>query len=195
MKRKMYWGVALLILLIGTAAVFIIQHELADHRQLAIESDDLEELVNRIEEGNDVKDNPRSDAPVPDLNPIAEVSDETNEQTSKETDLSKYDGKPLDEDFYRDNYSREELESMLKLDQKAIEEFRTVNLPALEKTRKGQLKRLQEIPEMVNGHIVNGPLKAGLTRTEALIKDYTRQMHFYERSVSLISNVLNEGVE
>lgn len=83
MNRKMYWGVAILILFIGSAAVFIIQHELADHKQLAIESDDLEELVNRIEEGKNVKDNPRSDAPVPNLNPITEVSDETNEQTSK----------------------------------------------------------------------------------------------------------------
>ena len=58
MNRKMYWGVALLILLIGTAAVFVILHELAENRQLAKENADLEELVNRLNEPQVSENNP-----------------------------------------------------------------------------------------------------------------------------------------
>lgn len=34
MTRKMYCGFAILILLIGTVAVFVIQHEMAENREL-----------------------------------------------------------------------------------------------------------------------------------------------------------------
>ena len=36
MNRKMYWGVAILILLLGTSSVFIIQHELTEHREKTV---------------------------------------------------------------------------------------------------------------------------------------------------------------
>ena len=45
MTRKMYWGIATLILLLGTAAVYIIMHEIADNRDLTKlleEADNLE---------------------------------------------------------------------------------------------------------------------------------------------------------
>ncbi len=45
MTRKMYWGIAILILLLGTAAVYIIMHEIADNRDLTKlleEADNLE---------------------------------------------------------------------------------------------------------------------------------------------------------
>lgn len=48
MTRKMYWGIAILILLLGTAAVYIIMHEIADNRDLTKlleEADNLEKQI------------------------------------------------------------------------------------------------------------------------------------------------------
>ncbi len=50
MKRKMYWGVAILILLLGTVAVFIIQHELAENSKLNDQLKDAAKLANQIEQ-------------------------------------------------------------------------------------------------------------------------------------------------
>lgn len=59
MTRRMYWGFAILILLLGTAAVFIIQHERAENRQLAKEKADLEALINRLDQQKQVNKPPR----------------------------------------------------------------------------------------------------------------------------------------
>ena len=153
MNRKMYWGVAILILLIGTAAVFIIQHELADHRQLAEESADLEALKNRIKEENDVKDNPLSDAPVPNLDPtdpiellpveappqVTEVSNDT--ETSTDT--------IIDKNWIREFYSRyspSDFERIKKSDIKLYEMLKE-SIPGLEKSLKGYSEYLQRDPD------------------------------------------------
>ena len=64
MNRKMYWGVAILILLIGTAAVFIIQHELAVNRTLNEQLKKAEELVNQIKQRKIAENNPPSEEPI-----------------------------------------------------------------------------------------------------------------------------------
>ncbi len=46
----MYWGLVILILLIGTAAVFIIQYEFAEIREHKKQSAEAEELENRIKQ-------------------------------------------------------------------------------------------------------------------------------------------------
>ncbi len=64
MKRKMYWGVALLILLLGTAAVFVIQHEVAENSELNDQLEGAAELANQIEQGKTAENNPSPDPMV-----------------------------------------------------------------------------------------------------------------------------------
>ena len=56
MKRRMYWGVAILILLIGTAAVFIIQQELAENSKLNERLADAQKLADKIKQQRESKD-------------------------------------------------------------------------------------------------------------------------------------------
>lgn len=64
MNRKMYWGVAILILLLGTAAVFIIVHELAEHHELNVQLDDAQKLADEINQGKISENKRKSDDPV-----------------------------------------------------------------------------------------------------------------------------------
>ncbi len=50
MNRKIYWGIAILIMIISTAAVFLIRHELAEHRELNHQLEDVEKLANQIKQ-------------------------------------------------------------------------------------------------------------------------------------------------
>lgn len=58
MTRKMYWGLAILILLIGTAAVFVIQHEMVENRELKDQLVELQALANQINQQKVSKNNP-----------------------------------------------------------------------------------------------------------------------------------------
>ncbi len=64
MKRKMYWGVALLILLIGTATVFIIQHELAENSKLEVLLYEAQKLADEIKQRKIAENNPPSEEPI-----------------------------------------------------------------------------------------------------------------------------------
>ena len=74
MTRKMYWGVAILILLIGTAAVFIIQHELAENRKLKDQLDDAQKLADEIEQRK-ISEND----PSPEVSNTEQVQPTTND--------------------------------------------------------------------------------------------------------------------
>ena len=50
MTRKMYWGITILILLLGTAAVYIIMHEIADNRDLTKLLDEADNLEKQIKQ-------------------------------------------------------------------------------------------------------------------------------------------------
>lgn len=58
MTRKMYWGLAFLILLLGAAAVFIIQHEIAENRELKKQLAETQKLADQIEARKKLKNNP-----------------------------------------------------------------------------------------------------------------------------------------
>lgn len=53
MTRRMSWGFAILILLLGTAAVFIVIHESAENRKLTKLLVEAENLENQIKQGSD----------------------------------------------------------------------------------------------------------------------------------------------
>lgn len=193
MNRKMYWGVAILILLIGTAAVFMLTRTTETEPKTVYNP--LTEAEKKQVEQNipDAIDKEKQNLPpiiaegdkqqVDD--PIAEVSDETNDQTSKETDLSKYEGKPLDEDFFRNNYSREAIKSMIELDKEINERIRTVDIPFHEKIRARYLKLLQVQSDNEYG-------KRGLSESEAEIQRFKLINKNGEELNRLMSNVLNE---
>jgi len=112
-------------------------------------------------------------------------------QTPKAPDLSADDTKPLGEDFFRDNYSKEQLASMIKSDKKVIEQLRTVNIPQLEESRKKLLKLLQLVPENPN---TPNPRAERLAEIEAQIKQYKGVVERSEEMIETMSNVLNEEV-
>lgn len=56
MNRKFYWGIATLIILLGTAGVFIIVNELAENRELEKQFAEAEKLENRINQQQVSKD-------------------------------------------------------------------------------------------------------------------------------------------
>ncbi len=64
MNRKMYWGVAILILLIGTAAVFIIQHEQAENSKLEVQLNDAQKLADEIKQRKIAENDPPSEEPI-----------------------------------------------------------------------------------------------------------------------------------
>lgn len=53
MNRKMIWGVALLIVLLVSAGVYVILHEIADNRELTKLLEEAENLENQIKQGAD----------------------------------------------------------------------------------------------------------------------------------------------
>ncbi len=58
MRTKVYWGLGVLILLLGAAAVFIIQHEIAENRELKKQLAEAKKLANQIKEQEALKNNP-----------------------------------------------------------------------------------------------------------------------------------------
>ncbi len=71
MKRRIYWGVAILILLLGTAAVFVIMPKLAENSELNEQLKEAEELANQIKQRKIDENNPPSEEPISE-EPISE---------------------------------------------------------------------------------------------------------------------------
>ena len=78
MTRRMYWGVAILILLLGTAAVFIIVNERPENSKLNVQLDDAEKLAKQIEKRKITEDNRPSNSKVPTEDAITEGADESD---------------------------------------------------------------------------------------------------------------------
>lgn len=66
MKSRMYWGVAILILLLVSAAVFVILHETAENRQLNEQLADAEKLADEINKRKIAENNPLPKEPISD---------------------------------------------------------------------------------------------------------------------------------
>ena len=111
MTRSMKWGVAILMLLLGTAAVLIVMNEVAENRELEKEITDAQKLADQIKE-REVSENDQS-AKEPISDPIeqqdirvADVSNETEQEGNEvvppmfsvgdEIDLSKFIELPSD---------------------------------------------------------------------------------------------------
>ena len=78
MTRKMYWGVAIFILLLGTAALFIIINEFAKDSELKVQLKEAEELVNQIKQKQMLKDH------VPAAGALEKTETETEAGTETE---------------------------------------------------------------------------------------------------------------
>ena len=193
MRKKMYWGIATLIILIlgaGVAAVLFMYN--TDTEPNVIYK--YIEPARRTQ--TDLAENPTAREGVKDKIPI-DVQDTGHDETSigvtekpaafGKTDLSVYEGKPLDEDFFRDNYSREQLESKIKSKKKLIDSFRTTHIPQVEELRNQSLKFLQSVPDNMNEH-----MKKVLAKNEAVLNEYKGFVERLERHIAIITNVLNE---
>ena len=198
MRKKMYWGIASLILIIGVVGIFVM---------LQPESDTEPEKKFIVPSESDLKKAREAKQPPPGASPNGHwhngewhdeshqtpITEDTKEmpaetlKTAEKSDLSKYDGKPLDEDFFRDNFSREELESMLESDKKSIEQLKTKSIPHSERLREKKLKFLQSLPESLQEHT-----KKSLAELEEYIKFQERELSHYEKTIPQILNVLNE---
>lgn len=55
MTRRVYWGVAILIILLGIASVFIIQHEHVKDSELDVQLKEAEDLANQIKQQQESK--------------------------------------------------------------------------------------------------------------------------------------------
>ncbi len=206
MRKKMYWGLASLILIVGVVGVFVmLQPDPEPEKRYKLPSEaenkqkkDVNQPQRPVSEV--VKPPPPGASPnghwhgdewhdEPHQTPIAEVSQKTpaeNLKTEEKTDLSKYYGKS-GEDFYRDRFSREELESMIKVEQREVERLKTKHIPELEKLREKQLKFLQSIPDSINE-----PIKNSLADIERQIRFNKFQLSNIEKSISEMLKVLNE---
>ncbi len=80
MTRKMHWGLAFLILLLVTAAVFVILREIADNRELDTQLTEAEELVEQINQRKISENNKKLDETVG--NPLQSVDKSGNVQNS-----------------------------------------------------------------------------------------------------------------
>lgn len=111
MKSRMYWGVAILILLLVSAAVFVILHETAENRELNNQLAEVEKLADEINQRKISENNPIPKESI--SNPVEhqdirvdDVSNETEHQENKvtiptfsvgdEVDISKYIELPTD---------------------------------------------------------------------------------------------------
>ena len=61
MTRRMYWGITILILLLGSAAVFIIVNERAENSKLNDQLEDAAELANQIDQRKIAENNQTSE--------------------------------------------------------------------------------------------------------------------------------------
>ncbi len=105
MNRRMYWGVAILILLIGTAAVFIIQHKLAENSKLNVQLDDAEKLANQIEQRKTAENNRPSNS---------KVSTEEEIPLQESRDLDDLNAGKTNSSSEKVEYSEAELDALIK---------------------------------------------------------------------------------
>ena len=209
MYKKLIWGLGVLSLLIATAFVLMTVRNLAEIRHLKeeaavaekpLEDDNKQKPVAEVDEQPPAEEGFKwvwhndhwdkvpvvdSSEPIePSPTPFAE-----NAQATQYPDLSADEGKPLNEDFFRDNYSREQLESMIKSDKSSIEQY-TVLIPQYEEYRKKALDMLQlvsDAPESAKKYH-----KDRLAVIEATLNRYKRGKKITERHIAIMSNVLNE---
>ena len=191
MTRTMYWGLVILIIgLIGVSVVVLTRPTATEPKVIY---KDVEPSITdppAAEAGykwvwhhdhwDKVPTGVPSEPMEPHPMPVAE-----NGQASTSPDQSKDEGKPLDEAFYRDNFSRKELESNLKSIQRSDEQMRTVHIPELEEIRNRYLEYLRDMPD-------SEPFKKGLARTEAQLNWYKGVVERTERQIAMMSNVLNQ---
>lgn len=196
MRKRIIWGLAtLIVLLLGVSAFLLLQ------RTDTVPTEPMP-IVKDIE--------PSKDNPPPaeqgyiwvwhhnhwDKVKIAEVNQPIEHQdgqivdtedvpTSEKTDLSKYEGKDNQEDFYRDLFSREELESMLKADQRDVERILTEFIPRTEASRNRLLEHLQSRPN-------NEYAKELLAEVEAQLNQYKFEVNNLEEMIASKLIVLNE---
>lgn len=96
MKSKMYWGAAILILLLVTASVFVILREIADNRELNDQLTEAQKLADQINQRKISENNKKSELDIP-LQPkdtdsenfTAEVENNTEAETPKQSEGTK----------------------------------------------------------------------------------------------------------
>lgn len=97
MTRKMYRGVAILILLIGTAAVFVIMHEIAANRELNKDLSEAQKLADQINQRK-ISENNRSPKGVVDDSQQIDSRNGGNlsdlQETDDTSDVQETDGTP-----------------------------------------------------------------------------------------------------
>lgn len=197
MNRKHYWGLGVLILIIGVVGVFVMLQPDPDREP---EKRFIVPTEAELKKAKETKQPPPGASPNGHWHngewhdeshqPIVKGSQETPSENLKaqgKTDLSKYEGKLSGEEFYRDRFSREELESMIKSDQRSVESIKTKRIPHLEKLREKKLKFLQSLPDNLHG-----PTKEGLADVERQLKFQKFQLSNYEKGISEMLKVLNE---
>ena len=188
MNKKIYWGLGVLILLFASFMVYV-QYDYVKFKK-GLEKDHPKADV--VADGGNEKvtiDDPSPPIEHPPVQ-ITEVSQQmpvVNAQTEKKRESYADEGKPIDEDFYRKNYSREQLKVMIKSGQKVVETLKTVYVPDYEKYRAEWLEHLRNHPE-------NESFKKYLTEVEENISFYKTAIKGHEKSIAMMSNVLNNEV-
>ncbi len=209
MNKKLYWGLGVLaVLLIGVSLGLLIRTTNTETKSIYRDVEPSQEVVDHMRlqtsEGNPPPAEPGfkwvwhhnhwDKVPIAEA-PHGQHADETpihpteSMQTEGKTDLSKYEGKPFREDldFYRDLFSREELESMLKTQQRTVERYRTEFIPQLEDLRKRYLKLLQGTPDSEH-------FKKGLADVEVQLNQRKFELNNLEKMIVSKLKVLNEEV-
>ena len=90
MNRKMYWGIAILILLLGTAALFIIINEFAKDSELNVQLEEAEKLANRIKQQQELKDRPSAAEALEQTETETGTVAETETEPTYEQDMESY---------------------------------------------------------------------------------------------------------
>lgn len=105
MTRRVYWGVAILIILLGIVSVFIIQHEHVKNSKLQDQLKEAEKLANQIKQQQVLKDRP-SAAEAPEKTETGEGTDtETKLEEMRESYLKSLSKEQLQE-IYDSFYTR-----------------------------------------------------------------------------------------
>ena len=96
MKSKMYWGLAILILLLVTAAVFVILREIADNRDLNDQLTEAEELVEQINQRKVSENNQSPKESVDGQQTDNQIGDDLSDarETDGTPDVQETDGTP-----------------------------------------------------------------------------------------------------
>ena len=202
MRKKMYWGIASLILIIGVVGVYFMLQPESDTEPEKRYIVPTEAELNKAREarkpppgaspnghwhGNEWHEESHAE---PANVPPAAVAIENVQKVKVSNPFEGEDHKPSEdsswEDTYR-KYSREKLESRLKSHQWSIEQLKTKNIPHLEKLREKKLKFLESIPDSISEHT-----KKGLADVEAEIRQYEFEIKNMEGMIATISKVLNE---